>query len=1342
MGAYRMEFHVSRAIRQEIGIDDLLFKYTGNVIFGDLRASREFARRFNAMQAAAGEAAEPLHAGALFAMGLIDELNHAMVARYRETQDPDLLSSALKWFEGTENRTAVEGLLHRFVDQFPGVQVYRGLQTTAEWLKAITPAAETGGAADMPNREAAVEELLMLWLANANPAFAPFKQLFDDRPLARETIYARVTGELPSFFETRPLVSAGQGSLLDVLQAPMLASPDSLSGQLAFIRDHWVEQLGPEFGETLRRTMLAVDVLQEEAVAIWMTFHPNQPDGQHNDGKWRAEGFLGDEFVGFGEGAAIGSQGAHRHAPEQPLPLNEYEAFSQDQSWMPTVVLIAKSTYVWLEQLSKKYLRHIYRLDQIPAEELALLASRGINGLWLIGLWERSTASQTIKRLRGQADAVASAYSLKDYRIAEDLGGNYAYEQLRDLAARYGIRLASDMVPNHMGIDSTWVMEHPEWFLSRHDSPYPVYSFNGPDLSTESRFEIKIEDHYYDQSDAAVVFQLRERSNGETRFVYHGNDGTTFAWNDTAQLDYSKAAVREHVIQTILSVARQFPIIRFDAAMTLAKKHVQRLWFPLPGIGGSIPSRAESAISQAEFDALMPHEFWREVVDRVAAEVPGTLLLAEAFWLLEGYFVRTLGMHRVYNSAFMNMLRDEENAKYRSYLKKTIEFDPDILKRYVNFMSNPDERTAIDQFGSGDKYFGTCTMLSTLPGLPMFGHGQIEAFTEKYGMEYKQARLNEWPNDDLVGRHQREIAPLLKNRQLFAESHNFVLYDFWRGSGDVDENVFVYSNRVDHGDWRERALIFYNNSYSSTHGTIHLSVAAMDKGSGELRQRRLSEALRLPSGEDHFLAWRDTASNLEYLRPACDFEHSGFTLGLRGYQYAVLLDWRELVATEEQPWDKLAAALHGAGVSSLDEALSKLRLRPLHEALRAALSPDVLESFASIVKCEAAAVLELSNDKVCGPESTRGPSVMKRLVNDEIPSPTPGDVLRCSSEEAIAALSDDASTLAATVLENAAQEQSLALFLERARSFLQLAAEMRQADAESSSAAEQQPIAPATLEEAATESPKGAPIAAAKAAIGEAEARVRTVEAHTAAAKSDPLENRDAGLARLPLLARRFARPWPRTAQAVLPTDQSNERLWAPLVAWLLVDALASNKLRAIESFEQLHLRAALAEIFRSLGIVGEDAWRAAARVRILLAHRESDEAASTSALAKEDLLASDEFWADPDVRWLTALNESNGITYLNQECLEEMAWWLQVPQMVEIAADGDADKVVKQLERQILRCEHAAQEASYDLRKMQRLLSNGMKSESVAQASDSATSNTGSSIRPEPTPLRADLSK
>src|SRR5690606_24320241 len=131
-------------------------------------------------------------------------------------------------------------------------------------------------------------------------------------------------------------------------------------------------------------------------------------------------------------------------------------------------------------------------------------------------------------------------------------------------------------------------------------------------------------------------------------------------WNDTAQLNYLKPEIREAVIQTILEVARRSPIIRFDAAMTLAKKHYQRLWFPEPGTGGDIASRAGQGMTKAQFDEIFPQEFWREVVDRVAQEAPDTLLLAEAFWMMEGYFVRTLGMHRVYNSAFMNMLRDEK----------------------------------------------------------------------------------------------------------------------------------------------------------------------------------------------------------------------------------------------------------------------------------------------------------------------------------------------------------------------------------------------------------------------------------------------------------------------------------------------------------------------------------------------------------------------------------------------------------------------------------------------------------------------------------------------------------
>ena len=642
-----MEFHISRSIRERLNIEEVLFSFTGNVVFANVAAARKLAEGLNSLRdpepVDAPAAGEPptsppiLHAGALFAMGIIDELSHALVARYRQQQDPAVMAEALRWLAAQITPKASRRLLLQFVSQFPTVDVYRGQRTERQWLN--------GNSEGRPNSEIALEELLLLWIANNNPAFKPFRRLFSDKLLQQKTSYVQATQGIPEFFTSRPRLSPSLGSLIDALRAPMLASPDSLTGQLDYIIRAWAEILGDD----LKRVLLAVDVLREEELAIWMQFHPPGPDWHRHAPPGRGnEGFAGDEYVGWDSALRL----------RQQAPLFEYEAFSADQAWMPNVVLIAKSTYVWLEQLSKKYQRHIHRLDQIPDEELRLLSERGITGLWLIGLWERSRASKTIKRLRGNHDAVASAYSLRDYSIAHDLGGEEALENLRYRAGMAGLRLASDMVPNHMGIDSTWVIEHPEWFLSRWESPYPAYHFHGPDLSTDSRVEIKIEDHYYDQTDAAVVFRLHHYRQGTTRYIYHGNDGTMFAWNDTAQLDYSRAEVREHVIQVILSVARRFPIIRFDAAMVLAKRHVQRLWFPLPGAGGSIPSRAESAISQETFDELMPNEFWREVVDRVAAEVPGTLLLAEAFWLLEGYFVRTLGMHRVYNSAFMNMLRD------------------------------------------------------------------------------------------------------------------------------------------------------------------------------------------------------------------------------------------------------------------------------------------------------------------------------------------------------------------------------------------------------------------------------------------------------------------------------------------------------------------------------------------------------------------------------------------------------------------------------------------------------------------------------------------------------------
>jgi glycosidase len=872
----RRDFHIRREPRLRYAVGGSLIGTRGDLVVADTSGIRRLAGRMNAERAGG---APSIQAGEIGALGLLHEIGHLLVARY-EARQPGAMEVALAALDqklGPESQR----LLDRFGHEFPG----RGPEPEA-------PAER-------------LEELMLTRVSNENPALGPLRELIDDREVAKGTRYAEAIAGLEAVFADGPPGDDDGTSLIELIRTPARVAPTSLTAQLRYIREHWGPILGPGFDDLLRRLDLTIGVLAEEERALHLRF-----------------------------GGGPGGAGWSGEAPSFTGAAEEPEAFSSDSAWMPRVVLIAKSTYVWLDQLSRSYGRPMSTLDAIPDEELDTLARWGVTGLWLIGLWERSTASERIKRMRGNEQAVASAYSLDDYRIAGDLGGETAYGNLRDRAAARGIRLASDMVPNHMGIDSRWVIEHPEWFLSLPEPPYPAYSFNGPDLSTDERVGIVLEDHYWNDSDAAVVFKRFDRWSGDERYVYHGNDGTSFPWNDTAQLNFLDPAVREQVIRTILEVARRFPIIRFDAAMVLAKKHIERLWWPEPGTGGGIPSRAEQAIPKAEFDVRMPVEFWREVVDRVAAEIPGTLLLAEAFWLLEGYFVRTLGMHRVYNSAFMHMLRDENGAGYRKVIRETIEFDPEILKRYVNFMTNPDEETALEQFGKGDKYFGVATVLATLPGLPMLGHGQVQGFGEKYGMEFRRATLDEQPDGGLVERHEREVFPLLHRRAWFAEAREFLLYDLLTAGGKVDEHVLAYSN----GTGPERSLVVYHDRFASTHGTIRESAAyalkALD-GSKRMVRRSLAEGLGLPNDSDAFVIFRDARTGLESIRSCRDLWEHGLHLALDAYESHVYWEFREVHDGVAGQWARLAARLGAAGVPSLDDALRELQLEPVHVPLRA-----------------------------------------------------------------------------------------------------------------------------------------------------------------------------------------------------------------------------------------------------------------------------------------------------------------------------------------------------------------------------------------------------------------------
>ena len=892
MGA--RDFRIALKTRHDIEYQDPVFAVDEHMD-GLYDQAKIIAHRYNSKQKELGNELF-LSAAKLNASGILHLLYQTVISQYLIEQDHDFFTRLTPQI--TRNHSCQDVLVF-FAREFPS-PVLNALQPTAPYLMEET------------TRGFFVHQVIM-----DNPALVKaVKPLVKPEGVRFPPASLALAALMGGFTRSAPGIGENDDDLFSFLTSPAKAHPESLIAQISYILREWKELLP----ERLRTYLLrAIDFVQEE----------EKP-----------------RFHGGGPGIVA--------VPSYDSKDMEYEAYSMDRNWMPNVIMLAKSTLVWLDQLSRMYGYPIETLDQIPDHELDLMAQRGFSGLWLIGLWERSDASKRIKNLCGNPEAEASAYSLKGYDIATSIGGWTALRNLDERCKARGIRLASDMVPNHTGLDSDWALHHPEYFIRTSHPPFPSYTYNGEDLSPDPRIEVKIEDHYFDRTDAAVTYRRIDRETHETSYIFHGNDGTSMPWNDTAQLDFLNPNTREAVIQQILHVARNFHIIRFDAAMTLAKRHVQRLWYPQPGSGGDIPGRAGAGMSDDEFAQRMPNEFWREVVDRVAAEVPDTLLLAEAFWMMEGYFVRTLGMHRVYNSAFMNMLRNEDNVGYRKLIRNTLEFEPEILKRYVNFMNNPDERTAVDQFGKGDKYFGICILMATLPGLPMLGHGQIEGFAEKYGMEFRKAYWDEKVDPDLVSRHEWEIFPLLHERRLFAGVEHFNLYDFVTNNGSVNENVYAYSNHENGSS----ALVIYNNNIHETEGWIRDSIPQLRKHGNDkqIESFPLGRALFLPADRAAYVIFRDQVTRLQYLRPLSELLDRGLHIKLRGYQYHAFLDFRVVHSDPSYDYRSLYGFIGEQGVPDIEQALCELVLRPVQDPYRALINPDylgyLLQKYSGVRKIE------------------------------------------------------------------------------------------------------------------------------------------------------------------------------------------------------------------------------------------------------------------------------------------------------------------------------------------------------------------------------------------------------
>lgn len=316
-------------------------------------------------------------------------------------------------------------------------------------------------------------------------------------------------------------------------------------------------------------------------------------------------------------------------------------------------------------------------LDDLGYEFLDHLVEDGFNWLYLLGVWRTGERSRRIAQedeaarayLQGllpdlsPADVAAPPDAISGYVVCESLGGDAALARLRTRARECGLSLMLDFVPNHVGLDHPWLIEHPEYFIQ----------------GDEHRLR--------QQGDSYV------QEGG--RVFAHGRDPNFAPWRHTVQLDYSNPAVHEAMLDQAALVASHCDGLKVDEAMLVLDDVFAGTW------GRSM------------------QPFWPRCVAQVRASHPGTLFLAEVYWNLE-YRLQQDGFDFTFDKILYDRLTGEDAESVRAHLRASLDYQ----KHCVRFLENEDEQRAAARWGDPDRYRAALFVAGMVPGMLLCHNGQ------------------------------------------------------------------------------------------------------------------------------------------------------------------------------------------------------------------------------------------------------------------------------------------------------------------------------------------------------------------------------------------------------------------------------------------------------------------------------------------------------------------------------------------------------------------------------------------------------------------------------------------
>lgn len=338
--------------------------------------------------------------------------------------------------------------------------------------------------------------------------------------------------------------------------------------------------------------------------------------------------------------------------------------------WPPRPVIYEVHTRLWLSEWRQRR-AHTVQPDYLPEDVGIDFRFKGIDAVWFMGVWELSElASRLLWEVPEIKNAYpngisASPYSIKDYKVAKELGGQEGWTRIRESLKQHGMRVILDFVPNHTAPDHPWTEKHPEFFVS------------GNGLAPEQSILC-----------------------GD-RLLAKGRDPFYPPWPDVVQLNAFHEGYREKAVSTLLGIAEMCDGVRCDMAMLLLNDVFENTW------GTLVKERPRE-------------EFWSYVISRVKEKYPSFCFLAEVYWGRERDLWR-LGFDYCYDKKLYDILLRTDIAALRDHLAEPVDYQEHLLR----FLENHDEERAAYVFPS-QQLKAANVITSTLPGALLFHHGQWE----------------------------------------------------------------------------------------------------------------------------------------------------------------------------------------------------------------------------------------------------------------------------------------------------------------------------------------------------------------------------------------------------------------------------------------------------------------------------------------------------------------------------------------------------------------------------------------------------------------------------------------